>query len=378
MILLHNARLIKAHEIVNAGCLLIDGSRIAYSGPSATAPRVVVETKIDLKGHLVGPGLIDVHCHGGGSANAFENPIAFMEYHLQGGTTTVLPTLGYNIMHPGTIGSKLSAFRNQSKNAKCNTHGGFHLEGPYMNPRYGAGSVEAPMRNPDPAEYENLIENFGSEIKLWTFAPELPGTDAFIARAVAAEIILSVGHTEATADRLLEVANAGVSQACHALNATGLMPKAPNSGIRQPGIDEAIMVCDAIHAEVIPDRKGVHVHPIFLNILLRTKGVNRISIITDCTHDKGRQTREEGDDVHYNHLNQLSGSRLQMIDAVRNMISHTHCTLPEAFRMGSLNPARSLGRSHELGSLDSGKTANLLVMDDQLNIQKIFFEGQLC
>lgn len=375
MIHLQNCTLILRDRLMERASVVVEGGRIRFTGRREQAPGGAGQV-IDLEGLLLGPGLMDVHCHGGGTHDAFKEPTAFMEYHLRGGTTSILPTLGYPVMKPGTIAPGLKRFLAESRTARWNTFAGFHLEGPYMNSKYGAGSAESPMRNPDPAEYEAIIREFGDRIKLWSFAPELDGANAFIRAAVEAGIRLSAGHTEATAARFIETVAMGVSQACHALNATGLMPPQRGRGIRQPGLDEAVMATDEVFAELIPDRDGVHVHPLFLKIMLKAKGADRILLITDCTTDQGKETKSDGADVHYNSQDQLSGSRLRMIEALRNMRAHTGSPLPDLFRMAALNPARQLGLAHDRGSVEIGKRADLVIMDNDLNLRRVLLAGE--
>lgn len=376
MLIFRHATLVLPDVLVQDRCVVVDGARVQRVCDDTDAPTDPGATVLDLRGDLLAPGLVDLHCHGGAAFNAFEHPCEFMAHHLRGGTTSVLPTLGYNQMPPVMITERLRHFVHEAQGAANDTSVGFHLEGPYMNPRYGANSDRSPMRPPDPDEYEPLIREFGEHIRLWSFAPELDGADTFIRCAAAAGIILSVGHSEASAARFEQVAAMGVRQACHALNATGLTPPPASRGVRQPGLDEAVMLADNVLAELIADREGRHVDPRFLRLMLRAKGPDRIALITDCTTSASPHTASAAADVHYNERGELSGSRLTMGQAVRNMHLHTGCSLPEAFRMGALNPARALGMDHELGSVAEGKRANLLVMGQTLALKRVFLEGR--
>lgn len=371
----HGARIILPDRVVEDGVLLAGNGIIHFAGDAVEAPVMPEAERVDLGGLWIGPGFVDLHCHGGGAFEAFEDPVGFMEYHLAGGTTAILPTLGYDRMQPGTIPAQLDGFLSGVSCAPRSTFAGFHLEGPYMNPNYGAKSEESPMRLPDESEYRDLIARYGKWLKLWSFAPELEGTDAFIKAARAAGITLSIGHSEATVERVAAVAEMGVSQACHALNATGLMPPPSLKGVRQPGLDEAVMTTDSMVAEVIPDRAGVHVHPVFLRLLFRAKRAERLIIITDCTADRDRIPRRPDDDVHYNDRGQLSGSRLRMIEAARNFQHHTGCSLPELFRMSSLNPAKAIGQASRRGSLEAGKSADFVVIDQDLKMKTVYWRG---
>ncbi len=359
------------YSCIANGYVVVDGGRIVSSGPMADFDKGAVKAVHAFPGKYLLPGLVDMHCHGMGDHDAFESPREFLAAARAGGATTVLPTLGYNQMAEDRVDQKLRYFLEQTDGCEPSFLG-FHLEGPYMNNKYGAGADLSDMREPEPDEYERWIRAFGPHIRLWSFAPELSGTNAFMAAALEAGIVLSAGHTEVSPARLQEAVARGLSVACHALNATGIEPPPKvNCGIRRSGIDEEVMINDHITAELISDADGVHVNSTFQKILLRTKGPDRICLITDCTPDRGRTTERKDQDVHYNHRGQLSGSRLRMIQTVRNMIAHTGCSAVDAVRMASLNPARTLHIDHQVGSISAGKRADLIITDSDLSIHRV-------
>lgn len=359
------------YSTIAEGYVVVNGGRIVSYGPMEEFDKGAVSSVRAYPGKYLLPGLVDMHCHGMGDWDAFESPREFLAAARAGGATTVLPTLAYNKMAGDDIDRLLRHVLEQTEGCEP-SFCGFHLEGPYMNNKYGAGADLSDMRDPDPEEYLRWIRDFGPHIRLWSFAPELAGTDAFMAAALEAGAVLSAGHTEVSPARLRQAIARGLSVACHALNATGIEPPPKvNSGIRRSGVDEEVMINDHITAELISDGDGVHVNSTFQKILLRTKGPDRICLITDCTPDPGRTPREPGQDVHYNDRNQLSGSRLRMIQTICNVIKHTGCSAVDAVRMASLNPARTLRIDHRVGSISPGKRADLVITEPDFSIHRV-------
>ena len=126
---------------------------------------------------------------------------------------------------------------------------------------------------------------------------------------------------------------------------------------------------------MIPDAEGIHVRPLMLKLIHKTKGTDRVIIITDAMPDAGV---DKGDtsDVNWNHLGHLAGSRLTMDRSVRNMMVHAGVGLVEAFRMASLNPAKVIHMEDQMGSIAQGKRANLLFIDEEIRIQQVILHGQ--
>jgi N-acetylglucosamine-6-phosphate deacetylase len=139
-------------------------------------------------------------------------------------------------------------------------------------------------------------------------------------------------------------------------------------------VDEAVLVHDDIYAEVIPDRLGIHVRPLMLKMIHKTKGTDRVIIITDAVPEAGLTGPEEPD-VNFNHTGDLAGSKLTMDKAVRNMMKHVGIGIVEAFRMAALNPAKAIRLDHEMGSIEIGKWANLILVDDEINVHGVFLRG---
>lgn len=385
-----NAKLILSDHVVEEGTVLIEGERIAACGPNGQVSVPANAEIIDAAGSYVGPGFIDIHNHGGGGYWGHEYPQLAAEAHLAHGTTAILPTVAYMLnredMRKG-VQEVVQAIEQPSDYPGLIA--GIHLEGPFLNPKYGANRTN--IRPVDMEECRDLLELAGEHIRVWTLAPEMPDQDLFIAEASQHQpIVFSAGHSEADPESLYRFVSSGLVLGCHLTDASGTTPAVSRfEGTREVGLHEAILAHDDMTAEVIPDAAGVHVRPLMLELILKTKGVDKVIIITDAMPDAGTGKAflpkdfpfyndfATSDDLNFNANGGLEGSRLTMDKAVYNMIKHTGCSITDAFRMGSTNPARLLGFEQEMGSLEAGKLANLVIVNEQIEIRQVIFKGKL-
>ena len=380
-----NCKAVTEDRIIDDAVIIIDGDRILKFGNREQIFIPESAELIDAEGYYAGPGFIDTHCHGGGGYYVDENPDTVASVHLKHGTTGMLATTAFT--EKERVFESLNTLLEGFKGTYGSLFLGIHMEGPYTNPKYG--SMVSSIRLPDPEEYNRILSLAADKIKVWTLAPELEGSDDFIEAVSKKGIILSVGHSEASAERIHSLVPKGLRLACHCMDATGITPSpARHRGTREVGVDEAVMVCDDIYTEVIPDSLGLHVRPLMLRLLIKAKGVDRVVIITDAielagTMDQkhfavdGRETSRNYTDVHFDDNGELSGSKLTMDCAVRNMMKHTGIGLIEAFKMASLNAATLLGLQHDIGSIGEGKKANIVIVTENMEVKKVIFEGGL-
>lgn len=385
-----NARIVLLDRIIQNGVILIEDDRIMDFGSSFNiAPSKGTEI-IDAGGDYVAPGFFDIHCHGGGTESFHLSPSVAAEAHLKHGTTSVLATIRKNV---GTqdILEGIKKIKSQMKKGSGRTIVGVHFEGPYLNPKYGARATLA--RKPDPSEYNAIIDLAGDLIKIWTLAPEIEQSDDFIETVSSKDIVISIGHSEASPERIFELVPKGLKLACHHMNATGSsISPSRVEGTREVGVDESVLLCDDIYTEVIPDCQGVHVRPLMLKLILKVKGVDKVIIITDYLApdyltpenkekenntylDKNSFTNSSS--VNFNELGELSGSVLTMDVACRNMMKHTGAGIVDIFKMASYNPAKLLKMDKDIGSIRKGSKANIIIVDDNINIKKVMLEGEL-
>jgi N-acetylglucosamine-6-phosphate deacetylase len=375
-LVVHNGTLITANRLIPNGVVLIERGIITDFGEAGEVEVPAGLPVVDAKGTYIAPGFVDIHCHGGGGVWSWEQPRTFALAHLKHGTTAILPTFTYNETREqvqGGLQTILEAM--DSREPFANAIVGIHMEGPYINKKYGA--ITSPIRPVDPNEYKEILRVAGDRIKVWTLAPELEGQEAFVDEAAKYQISLSVGHSEATAEQIFRFVPQGLRIGCHCTNASGTTPSPSRyGGTREVGVDEAVLVHDDIYAEVIPDAEGVHVRPLMLKLIHKAKGTDRVIIITDAMPEAGVNNGNDSD-LNWNHLGHLAGSRLTMDKAVRNMMRHAEIGLVDAFRMASLNPAKVIHMDDLMGSIERGKLANLILIDGEINIQQVILQGQL-
>jgi N-acetylglucosamine-6-phosphate deacetylase len=374
-IVIQNGTIVTADRLIPNGLVHMENGWIVGVGESGSVEVPTGSEVLDAAGAYIAPGFIDIHCHGGGGVWSWEQPYAFALTHLKHGTTAILPTFTYNESRE-QVRDGLRTILSTMESSKPFVEAivGIHMEGPYINKKYGA--ITSPIRPVDPEEYGEILREAGDRIKVWTMAPELGGQDMFVNEAAKYNISLSVGHSEATAEQIFRFVPQGLRIGCHCTNASGATPSPSRyGGTREVGVDEAVLVHDDIYAEVIPDREGIHVRPLMLKLIHKTKGRDRVIIITDAMPDAGVD-KGDSSDVNWNHLGHLAGSRLTMDKAVRNMMIHAGVGIVDAFRMASLNPAKVIHMEDQMGSIAQGKRANLLLIDEEIRIQRVILHGQ--
>ena len=367
--------------VVDPGMVLIKENTIAFVGPRDDNAVKDVAIVHDFPDRYVIPGLFDIHCHAGAEGFFYEDPKAFAAWHLRHGVTSILPTFMYNQSHSEimeTLDPVIAEVESDSSPIV-----GLHMEGPYINPKYGA--ITSPVRGAIPSEYEEILERAGRHIKIWTLAPELDGQTAFMERASQFGIVFAVGHSEASAEEIFNAHRLGLRLGCHLTNASGTTPSPTRyDGTREVGVDEAVMVHDDMYAELIADRDGIHVRPLMLQLVLKAKGVDHVILITDATGHVGESPDRRDVRMVMSNENSPTGAGKEMISgslltlnlAVRNMMRHTGVGIVDACKMASLNPARLLNMDRDIGSIEVGKRANMAVVTQDMDVQMVMLDGR--
>ena len=351
-----NGKIITESDVIH-GFIGIENGIITMVGGGQ--PPDETPDDIDAQGNLVTPGFIDIHCHGGGGVLFADDPVTAYTAHLKNGTTGILPTIGYNMPLEKFLGAVASIARMEEKGVL-----GINCEGPFINPAYGADTRLARNFNPEDA---HEIYNAGKgRIRIWMFSPEIPGAAVLREFIVSKpEITACAGHTECSAEDL-----EGIGLICHLFDAMG--PKTRKiPAIHESGTAEAVLASDDLYAELIADSGGVHVPGDLLKIAYRCLG-DRCIVISDAI-----STMDNGPDINYNQRGELAGSLLSVSRAVVNMKNHTGISWPAAVRLGSLNPAKLLGLEKIQGSIEPGKKADIVVMDENAGIIHVIQDGRI-
>lgn len=333
---------------------------------------------MDAQGAYVSPGLVDVHIHGyqgEDASDASQNGLRRMARALlSNGVTSFLPTT--MTVDWATLEKCFQGIRSlMQESAEADFDGaqilGCHAEGPFINPqRKGAQAAEAILL-PDAAK----VMPYRDVIRVMTYAPESTGADAF-AREIRekSDIRLSIGHTAATYDQAKKAMALGASRVTHTFNAmTGLHH-------RDPGVVGAALT-EKVYCELIADT--FHVHPGLFSLMHAAKG-DQMVLITDCTRAGGLADGEYtlgGQPIFVRGIEcrlkdgTIAGSVLKMNDAVRNFREHAGVSMAQAVRAASLNAAASAGVEAHKGSLEVGKDADIVLMDEACRVQRTLVRG---
>ncbi|MEU0135135.1 N-acetylglucosamine-6-phosphate deacetylase [Streptomyces sp. NPDC006296] len=367
---LAGARVVLPTGTVENGRVIVEGTRIA--GSTTADARTV-----DLSGHWVVPGFVDIHNHGGGGASfatgTAEDVLAGVRAHRAHGTTTVVAsTVTGETDFLARQAGLLSELVEQGELA------GIHFEGPFISPcRKGAHS-EALLRDPDPAEVRKLLDAARGTARMVTLATELPGGIESVRLLVEHGVIAAVGHTDATYEQTVEAIDAGATVATHLYNAM------PALGHRAPGPIAALLEDERVTVELIND--GTHLHPAALGLAYHHAGADRVALITDAMdaagagdglYQLGPLAVEVRDGVaRLVEGGSIAGSTLTLDTAFHRAVTVDRIPVEDVVRSISANPARLLGLDHRIGSLDPGKDADLVVLDADFTLRGVMRRGE--
>ncbi len=376
-----NTTIVTESNMIQDGVILIEKGKIRALGSNADIIFPGNCEIIDAEGCYSGPGFVDIHCHGGGRHSAWENPAAAAAFHLQNGTTSLTLSLAYNLSFNDTL-MGIETIRKAMSESNFGTINGIFLEGPFINPSFGSSSKKA--RKINRREYEALFERTGDSIRQWMYAPELENGDAFAEFVVSKGIPLAIGHTAASPETILKAVKKGASICTHLFDAMGCHlgnKSAATTGIIQDTVADAALVMESLYLEIICDSRAVHVKPANLKLAFKCGGPDRVIMITDYSvYDHNPSDYPDGDirsviDLNFNSSGELSGSRLTMIQAVKNMEHYTGASIIELFKMAAVNPAKAIRIFDNVGSLEIGKAANIVLLDDKLDLKRVFLRG---
>lgn len=380
MICIENAKVVLENGILWDGIVLVEEDRIVSVGKRGEVEIPEGAQRIDAERAYVGPGFVDIHVHGGGGHMFWQEPEQAAAHFLRRGTTSIFPTL-YHSLDKQTYLESIE--RVKATMGPDSPIRGFYMEGPYMNPDFGASKkYNKWLGEILPEAYKEVVDEAGSLVKVWVVAPEREGIEGFVqyAKSVNPDVIFSVGHSRATPEQIRKLKKYGLNHLTHCMDATGRV--SAWAGTRGAGPDEACFLDPDMYAELICDSGAVHVNPELQRLILRNKGIDKVVLISDCSGRKeGENPAPEGlrhmTDLSFDDQGNLGGSRLSMDMACRNIMTHTNCGIAQAFLMASRNPARSIGMDDEIGTIEAGKRADLVFVDDMFHVQKVMLSGKL-
>ena len=373
-----NATIVMKDHYIPNGVILIEGEKISSYGKAKDVAVPCGAEIIDAQGLYVGPGLIDIHTHAADNKWIFEEPEATSKHLMEHGVTGVLPAL-YNNLNKDAYIKAANDVMEAHKNGKFKNFVGFYMEGPYLSPNFGCERDKNVWKDAVVHdEYIDIVKAVKDTAKVWCFAPEREGIDEFVkdVKELIPNIVFAVAHSEAPPHLVEKFIPWGLKIATHHTNATGTIPH--YSECRGVCVDEAVNYNKEIYAELICDRMGIHVLPYMQRLVRKIKGDDRIILIADQFVCDGPipEGFEEATDLHFDNAGEIAGSGLTLDVACSNVLIHMGCSVCDAFRFGSYNPARALNLAG-LGYIDNGNYANLIIVDDKFNVKKTIFKGDL-
>jgi len=366
---------IRGGEVVHPQTSRTTREDVWICGGHISASECGEATVLDASGLYVAPGFIDLQVNGG-VGHSFENAsVAQIDkiagFHASHGTTGMLPTV---------VTAPIEEMRASVERMRLANHPailGAHIEGPFIAPARKGAHNRDHIAEPSVDVLNQLLGENGAFVRVMTLAPELPGANEVIAEIRRRGIVASMGHSDASYEQAMEAITRGVTLFTHVFNAMRMAHH------RSPGVVGAALASDTM-VELIAD--GIHVHPGAVRFLFKAKGADRVCLVTDAVsaaglHDgehqlgglkviavNGTARLEDGT---------LAGSTLTMDQALRRYLSASGCSIADAVRAGSLNPAKVLRLDDRKGSLDPGKDADVTVFDDELNVHWTIINGEV-
>ncbi|MFI3284967.1 MAG: N-acetylglucosamine-6-phosphate deacetylase [Erysipelotrichaceae bacterium] len=380
--LIHNVHIIIDDEKEVFGSLIIEDGKIKsiQSTSELMNDSTQFDEVIDGENQYLIPGLIDIHLHGSYGYDFIENPSLAINEVAKGlvseGTTSFMASL--TVISHQQMCDLLKEYQEVKQNPEDAHFLGIHSEGPYLSVEYKALMDETYLRDPSIQELDEMIKCSNGLLKIMTIAPEKQGMQTFIKHAIDNQITLMIGHTNTTCECAINALNQGVTGFTHLYNAMS-----PHTH-RRPGAVTSSFLAPNAYCELITD--GFHVHENVIASTYQILGSKQIVLVTDAMLAKGMKdgdytfsglrTRKTNQTVQVIETGRIAGSAITMIDAIKNMRAFTGCNIHDIVQMACINPAKVAKVYQSKGSLDIGKDADMILLDQDFNLKKTFIQGQ--
>lgn len=378
MIKIKSDKIIVGEELFN-GFLYIDGDKISQVSSSD----LPCDEFYDFTGSYVSPGFIETHTHGtGGYAYTYssvDDVINACNFHLKHGVTSICPTMSAAPFEVMKEAVKNVSLAKKSGKVIPNLLGA-HLEGPYFSTKQAGAQCPTHITPPIKSDYENLINEYGDCIKRWSYAPENDKSGEFARYLTKHGIIASAGHTDATYDDMKVAIENGCNLVTHLYSCTSTITR--DHGFRILGVIETAFLRDELWVELICD--GKHLPPELIQMVIKIKGTDKVILTTDSSYVAGSNIKEGNLTgtpfiVEDGVCKLLDRSAFAASCATANVLIRTlnkGCgySIPTAVKMLTCNPAKLC--SLNKGELASGKDADVIVFDEDINVSKVFVGGK--
>ncbi|PRS26243.1 N-acetylglucosamine-6-phosphate deacetylase [Bacillus sp. RJGP41] len=381
--IINNLMVHSEKETYKNGYIKVVDGKIAEVGPASQYKQDDDAKVITLSpDYQVIPGAIDIHIHGASNSDAMDathDALSTMAKTLpKEGTTSFLATT----MTQSTQAIE-SALLNAGKYIENQTQEnaeivGVHLEGPFISPARKGAQPEDYIVDPDVTLFKRWQEMAENQIKLVTLAPEQPNGLDLAAHLRGTGVVASIGHSDATYDQIDEAIQAGTTHVTHLYNGMRGLHH------REPGVLGAAYLRDELYVELIAD--GIHCRPEMIKLAYDQITSERMILITDSlrakwlekgTYDLGGQPVNVDETKATLSDGTLAGSILKMNDAIKNTMEYTGCSMTDIIKMTAENPAKQLRIFGRKGSIQVGKDADLVILNDRLDVEMTFCRGNL-
>ena len=387
-LLIYNGRLLTQERQIDGGAVLLREGRIARVYEEKPEDLPPDTGYLDAEGRYIAPGFVDIHVHGGGGTefmcDTSEEAETVCMTHLRHGTTSIVPTTSSAARQ-----AFLRSMDSINRAARQMAHGpeilGIHMEGPYFADNQRGAQDPRHVRNPDPAEYLPILEQYPNIIR-WSLAPELPGALEMAADLWKRGVQLSIGHSDALYEEAVRAYENGFTSITHFYSCTSTVRRI--NAYRHAGIVEAGYQLDDLYVEVIAD--GRHLPASLLKLIYKIKGADRICLVTDAVSPAGLAevpnklySRTCGTDVIVEDAvaklpdrSAFAGSVATADRLVRTMHQLADVPMREAVKMMSATPAKCIGVFDRKGSIAEGKDGDIVLFDDQVSVSAVIVRGE--
>jgi len=380
---IHTGRALTPLAEIPDALILVEDGQIRAIGPRSGMELPPGAQEMDARGLTAAPGFVDVHIHGAAGRDAMEatpEALAGMAACIgrHGTTSFVATTVSAPVERTQrSLEGLAGAIRGQSASPRAAAEClGVHLEGPFLSAaRRGVHPAEH-LIAPSPATLAKFLTAAEGFARILTLAPELAGAAETITAARAAGLVVAMGHTDATYSDAVRAIELGARHAAHVFNAMR-----PFSH-RETGVIGAVLTDPRVTAEVIAD--GVHVDDPALRLLLAAKSAEQVLLVSDGTaatempdgeYQLGSIEVTVSGGVCRNREGRIAGSTLTLDRAVRRMVA-LGVPLAAAVQMAGFNPARLLGIESRKGRLAAGAEADIVLLDEGVNVSRVFARGR--
>lgn len=379
-ILIRDTRIITPYDVLDGYGVAIEDGRIVDIKREEEFHLDDFDDIIYGKGNYLSPGFIDIHNHGNSGFDIMDSTEEALDsmgkYHISNGVTSYLGTV-ITSSHEDMIKAMKNIVAYNQKKDRANIVG-IHLEGPFFNVEKKGAQPERFIKPPNIEDIHEVLDTSKGLLKMVSLAPELEGALDVIRLLKKNGVAVSMAHSNSTYEEAKMGIEHGVTIATHLYN--GMR----GFNHREPGIIGASLTDDRVYCEVIYDR--FHLHDIAVKIALRMKGYDRIILVSDSMMAAGLEDGEYilgGQKVIVKsgkprlESGNIAGSTLDLKTAVYNMTKYLQVPINDAVKMASLNPAKAIGMGDELGSIEIGKKADLLLFDEDIDMKMVCLGGNI-